>query len=314
MKLGTSLQKNFLKVIATGLLGVHLLGTHLLASAAEPPVIRWLVQDLGPHFSYVGGRAPQSPAELGNGELDGFLRQLIAQLPQYRHEFVELSLQRYEALLRQGETLCSVLHKRRPERLADRYFTPMFPSLGSRQLQLVVPRDRLGQFHALGAPVSVAKLVQIGGLHGLVARERSFGPTLDALLKEGQGKGLQTIAAARSTTVLAMLRAGRVDYTLEYADTVKSFLQTEAKAPGAELVLLPIAEVEERDIAHASCTRSAAGRERIEAIDAAVRRMARDPQREVWLRAWLGDRLAVAERGRLNRFLDERARHGPQLE
>lgn len=295
-------------------LSAALLAAPLAMAAAERPALRWLVQDAPPHFSYAAGRPPQSAAELGNGELDGFLRLLVAQLPQYRHEFVEASLPRFEALLRQGETLCSVLHKRLPERLADRYFTPMFPSLTPRQLQLVVHRERLAQFQALGSPISMAALLGETRLKGLVARERSFGPQLDALLQPGQGKGMETLATTRGNTVLAMLRARRMDYTLEYADTVQQFLRAGTGQASDDLVLLPIAELDGQDIAHASCTRNAAGRERIEAIDAAVRRLAQDPQREQWLRAWWGERLGAAERTRLIRFLDERARRGPQLE
>lgn len=304
---------NLKRAIATGLLGASLA---LPASAA--PVMRWLVQDIPPHFSLAVGRSPQSVADFGNGELDGFLRQLIAQLPQYRHEFVEASLPRYEALVLKGETLCSVLHKRLPERLANRYFTPMFPALSSRQLQLVVRRDRLERFQALGSRVAVASLMQKPGLKGLVARGRSFGSALDPLLKPPLGKPLDTVVTTNAKTVLAMLRAGRMDYTLEYADTVQQFLRSEVGSDAdrreLDLVLLPIAELEGHDIAYASCTRNAPGREQIEAIDAAVRRLAQDPRREAWLRAWLGESAGSAERARLIRFLDDRARRGPQLE
>ena len=302
-----------------GAIAAGLLGASLAQPASAEPVMRWLVQDIPPHFSFAAGRSPQSVADLGNGELDGFLRQLIGQLPQYRHEFVEASLPRYEALVHKGETLCSVLHKRLPERLANRHFTPMFPALSSRQLQLVVRRDRLERFQALGSRIAVASLVQMPGLKGLVARGRSFGSALDPLLKPPLGKALDTVVTTNAKTVLAMLRAGRMDYTLEYADTVQQFLRSadvgsDADRRALDLVLLPIAELEGQDIAYASCTRNAQGREQIEAIDAAVRRLAQDPRREAWLRAWLGESAGAAERARLIRFLDDRTRRGPQLE
>ncbi len=258
-------------------------------------------------------------ADLGNGERDGFLRLLIGQMPQYQHEFVEASLPRFELMVRGGETLCSVLHKRLPERLANRYFTPMFPAPSSRQIQLVIRRDRLERVQSLGTPVAVATLLQVPGLKGLVARERSFGSTLDALLKPAQGRALDTVVTTNTRTLLAMLRAGRMDYTLEHADTVQQFLRdspeaTPAGRAEADLLILPIAELEGLDMAYASCSRSKPGREQIEAIDAAVRRLAQDPRREAWLRAWLGESAGAAERARLIRFLDDRARRGPQIE
>ena len=76
------------------------------AAWAQPPTLSWLVQDLPPHFSYQNGRAPQKAEDLGQGELDGFLRLLIARMPQYQHRFVEAGMPRFEALVRQGQTIC----------------------------------------------------------------------------------------------------------------------------------------------------------------------------------------------------------------
>ena len=69
----------------------------LLASAAQADTIRWVAQDVPPHFSFVQGHPPRSPAELGHGEVDGFMRVLLARLPQFRHEFVAAGTARYEA-------------------------------------------------------------------------------------------------------------------------------------------------------------------------------------------------------------------------
>lgn len=304
----------------TRALAAALLGVGLAVPTHAQPVMRWLVQDAPPHFSYAVGKTPLSVADLGYGERDGFLRLLIGQLPQYRHEFVEASLPRFELMVRGGQTICSVLHKRVPERLASRYFTPMFPAPSSHQVQLVVRRDRLERFQSLGTPVTIAGLLQTPSLKGLVARERSFGNTLDPLLKQAHGRALDTVVTTSNKTLLAMLRAGRMDYTFEYAEAVQQFLgdATEDGRRDArrdpDLLLLPIAELETLDLAYASCTRNAEGREQIEAIDAAVRRLAQDPKRHVWKRQWLGESAPAAERARLIRFLDDRARRGPQLE
>ena len=99
--------------------------------AAPPPAetIRWVAQDVPPHFSFVQGRPPRSIAELGHGEVDGFMRVLLKRMPEYRHEFVEASTARYEAESRRGETLCSTMHVRTPERLQWLYFSHLYPPL-----------------------------------------------------------------------------------------------------------------------------------------------------------------------------------------
>lgn len=293
------------------LLALGVLGAGLALPTSAKPVLTWLVQNAPPFFSYTGGRAPLSAAELGPGERALFLRLLIAQLPQYQHVFIEASLPRYELMLSQGQTICSVLHKRLPERLANRYFTPMYPVIGSRQPQLVLRRDRLARFQALGTPVSLARLLEAGDLRGLVERDRSFGSTLDGALKPALGKVVDTVVVSNKATLLSMLLAGRMDYTLEYPDALSSMLD---QRQAQELLALPIAEADKAELAHASCSRTAEGLARIQAIDAAIRRLAQDPQRELWLRGWLGDALSTSERTRLDRFLTERAQRGPHID
>jgi len=277
--------------------------------------IHWLVQDLPPHFSFKAGRAPQRPRDLGNGEVDGFLRLLIERIPQYRHEFVDAGLPRFEALVRQGQTLCSTLHVRTPERLSWLYFTSLHAPLFSRQLHVVVRRDRLAQFEqtdAPGQPLRLAEILQRQDLVGLLPRGRAFGPRIDGLLQAAGEQAPKTMVTGRATHLLTMLRAQRMDYTLEYPSVVSDYLST--ASAGVDLLSLPIAEGRSTAVATAACSRTPEGRRQIEAIDQAVRKLAQDPQREVWIRNWRGPHLDEQDRQSLKRFMDERARGGPQIE
>lgn len=282
--------------------------------AAEPAADRepllWLVQDLPPHFSYVGGHPPQKPADLANGELDGFLRLLIARMPQYQHRFVEASFPRFEVLVRQGETICSLLHVKTPERLEWMYFTHLHTPLFSRQLHVIVHRDQLTRFSSdRGQPLQLAQLLKRGDLVGLLQKDRSYGPRIDALLTQAETPP-QKIVAGRSMHLLGMLRARRMDYTLEYPTVVDEYQR--GRKP--ELVKLPIAEGRSTNVATAGCSRTPEGRRAIEALDGAVRSLAQDAKREAWVRQWRGEHLDEADRTRLYRYMDERARGGAQIE
>jgi uncharacterized protein (TIGR02285 family) len=292
--------------------GLALLATATLAMAQDPPRLRWLVQDVPPYFSYLGSRAPSRPEELGQGEVDGFLRLLIQRLPDYRHEFVEASTPRYESWSRQGETLCSVLHLRRPERLDWLHFTPLHPALQARQIHIIVRKEALPRFEQDGQALQLAELLQRRDLVGLLPRDRSFGPRIDSLLAEQGPRGPHTIAVTRNTQLLAMLRAKRMDYTLEYPSVVQEFLRQQGGP--ADLVRLPLAEGRSTQLATASSSRTPEGRQLIEAIDLAMRQLAQDPQRERLLRSWRGSAMDEAEQQKLLRYLDERARGGPQIE
>jgi len=285
------------------------------AAAAQParPVLRWLVQDMPPHFSYRGGKPPQRAEDLGQGEVDGFLRLLIERMPRFRHEFVELSLPRFEQQARQGETLCSVLHVRTPERLQWLYFTTLYPPMLSRQIHVIVRREDLARFESNGQPLQLADLLRRTDLVGLLPRDRSFGPRIDKLLAADPDRTPRAIVAGRGGHLLPMLRARRMDYTLEYPMAVDDFSASHPGSP--ELAKLPLAEGRSTLVATAGCTRSPEGRHAIEAMDQAVRQLAADPQRDAWIKAWRkGLPIDAEDLQRLNRFLDERARGPAQIE
>ncbi|MEO3715198.1 hypothetical protein [Roseateles flavus] len=285
------------------------------ARAAEPlPTLHWLVQDVPPHFSYMRpGQVPQTVEDIGQGELDGFLRILVRRMPQYRHVLVEMPFTRFELQARQGQTLCSVLHVKTPERLGWLWFSHLYPPLFSRQLHVVVHKDRLAQFETAvtGQPLQLADLLQRQDLVGLLPRDRAFGPRIDALLKQAGDGAPRTVVPNRNMHLLHMLRARRMDFTLEYPSVVDEFLRLNG---GDDLVKLPLAEGRSTQLATVACTRSAEGRQQIEAIDAAVRRLAQEKDRDAWLRSWRREPLDEQDRQRVNRYMDERARGGPIIE
>jgi len=285
------------------------------ARAAEPlPTLHWLVQDVPPHFSYVRpGQVPQTVEDIGQGELDGFLRILVRRMPQYRHVLVEMPFTRFELQARQGQTLCSVLHVKTPERLAWLWFSHLYPPLFSRQLHVVVHKDRLAQFETAvtGQPLQLADLLQRQDLVGLLPRDRAFGPRIAAPLKQAGDGAPRTVVPNRNMHLLHMLRARRMDFTLEYPSVVDEFLRLNG---GDDLVKLPLAEGRSTQLATVACTRSAEGRQHIEAIDAAVRRLAQEKDRDAWLRSWRREPLDEQDRQRVNRYMDERARGGPIIE
>lgn len=286
----------------------------LIAAAAQADTIRWVAQDVPPHFSFVDGRAPRSVAELGGGEVDGFLRVLLPRMPQYGHEFVEASTARYEALSRSGETLCSALHVRTPKRVGWLYFSHLYPPLASREIHVIVRRDVADALTA-GRPqdsrLTLADLLKRPELRLLLARDRSFGPQIDRLLARHVVPRL-VVGAQQSNRLLGMLRAGRMDYTLEYPAVVNDYLKR-VDDPAA-LVALPLAEGFTTQLATVACSRTPEGRRQIEAIDAAVRQLAREPDREPWVREWRGSRQTATDQRRLNGYMDERARGGPRIE
>lgn len=287
----------------------------VLAEPAAPGTIRWVAQDVPPHFSFLQGRPPRSVAELGRGEVDGFLRVLLGRMPGWHHEFVEASTARYEAESRRGHTMCSALHVRTPERLAWAWFSHLYPPLVSREIHVIVRRDLLERLTAQGRAkdgrMQLSELLKRPELQLLVPRDRAFGAQIDSLLARYTVPRM-AVGVKLSSQMLDMLRAGRMDYTLEYPSVVDDYL-ARVGDPGA-LVALPVAEGLSTLLATVSCSRTPEGRRQIEAIDAAVRELARDARREAWVREWRGERSNPQDMKRLNAYMDERARGGARIE
>jgi uncharacterized protein (TIGR02285 family) len=269
--------------------------------------------EMPPFFSYVQGKAPTRAEELQNGEIDGLQRLLIQHMPaEVKHVFEEASLQRFEALARGGnKAICSMFHVRTPERLQWLYFTHLLPPLDSRALHVVVRRDQFDRFQSHGAALELSALLQRSDLVGLLPRDRSFGPRINGLLAAAGPSAPHTIVRGPTMHLLPMLRAGRMDYTLEYPLVVEAYLRDNPQGP--ELALLPIAEGQSTQLATVACARNPAGRRAMELIDAAERSLAQDPRRDALIREWRGT-LSENDRQRLKRYFDERAKAGPQIE
>ncbi|MBH9578312.1 hypothetical protein [Inhella proteolytica] len=284
----------------------------VLRPALAAETIRWVVHDMPPVFSLPGGHTPKRASEFGHGELDGLQRLLVARLPQFQHEFVVAVPTRFEALVRQGEPICSLLPRRTPERLSWLYFTPTHPPLNSRAVHLVTRAELLPRLNALGTPLSLARVLQEAGLQGVLTRDRSFGPRIDQLLQTQGQALLQGALAWRGQNLLSMLQAGRMDYTLEHPVLVDEYLRQQGS--GVALVKLPLLEAQAISQATVACARNPAGRRHIEAIDAVIRALARAPDRSAWLKEWLGELPEPGDRERIDRFMDARARRGAQIE
>ena len=206
------------------------------------------------------------------------------------------------------------MHVRTPARLDWLYFSHLYPPLVSREIHVIVRREalaRLTQGRGQDGRLVLAELLKRQELRLLLARDRAFGAQIDNLLAHQVVPRL-AVGAQLSNQLLDMLRAGRMDYTLEYPTVVKDYL-ARVGDPGA-LVALPVAEGLSTLLATVSCSRTPAGRRQIEAIDAAVRALAREPRRQAWVRQWRGERVDPLDMKRLNAYMDERARGGPRIE
>jgi uncharacterized protein (TIGR02285 family) len=289
-----------------------LLACVLAADAAAPaadPVIEWNMMDWPPFIVFKDGQLPLSADELGEGAIDGYLRLVLARLPQYQHRFVSMTGLRAEIERKAGRGLCSPSSMRTPERLKERYFTPAMPTV---PVHLVLRRERLQAIAGGKGSVSLQQLTRREDVQGLVMSARYYGSTVADWVKPAPDSNVRAMVAPKAGNLLTMLSASRMDYTLEYPMVVEYYQRSQGK-PG-ELVSLPIDEVGEPPVGYFSCTRNPWGRAVIGDIDRALREVARLPEaRQVYGR-WMNEAVRATHQERINRFFDVRARGGAMIE
>jgi uncharacterized protein (TIGR02285 family) len=274
------------------------LGHARAAEEAADDEIVWAVADWPPIFILPQGRAPASPAALGDGRADLAMAELIKRLPGYRHRFELVMPRRMWKSFADGHRFCHAVTLLTPERQKLAYFSPL---MLAPPMALAVRTDRRpAGFGATG--VSLQAVVAQPGLSGVVEVDRSYGEALDRILDAPPGVPRHTVS--RTGQLVPLVGAGRYDYTLEYPFVV-AYLQ---RQPGFAYPVESVSLAESREwlVSHVACTRGEWGRRVMLDIDAAIREAAASPALRRAAEQWLPE--SVRDGPRAERFFEERAR------
>lgn len=278
-----------------------------VARADPRPEILWFIADWPPVHILARMQTPETVADLGDGQIDRVMAELIPRLPEYQHRFEQMNSRRLWRDIAAGRAICTASALKTPERLAIAYFTP---TLLVAPLMVVVRADRAEKLLAGRASLLLQALLRRTDWLGLLETDRSYGPTLDALLAAyPAGKREATSRLGQTTELVA---AGRADYTLDFAHTVE-YLQR-GGVLRTPLAVLPIQEAGDWSVGHVACTRNAWGRQAIEAIDRAIRQAAATrAYRDAYAR-WLPEALRERSRAQTEAFFDARVQKGANIE
>jgi uncharacterized protein (TIGR02285 family) len=202
-------------------------------------------------------------------------------------------------MIETGERVCHVgaLHTKARERVAvfvDTHMTPP-PLLVVRQSAL----DRLPGGDK--GEVRLSDVWRASALRGAIVQGRSYGQQLDPLLAHHPDKARIDEYTVRDFGggLLAMVSAGRADYTLDYDFMLQK--QLRAPLPGGEgLVGLPLAEASEPLVSGIACPRNEWGRR----VAASLRQFLNTPASRQVMKQRLNEMLTT----------DDRQRYGARIE
>nr|WP_320010504.1 TIGR02285 family protein [uncultured Desulfobulbus sp.] len=165
--------------------------------------IVWMEAVLPPFFILSGPYKEQ-----GYGDVITHLLQ--EGMPEYNHEEINTNISRHFYMFKQGENVCSVGLYNTPERQEFMYFS--LPSFITLPPVVIIDKDN---WHKFGNK-PIISLDQVLGDEGMMvglAKDRSYGNTLDDVLKKHEGQpNLVTFAGQElSRNLFKMLLLGRLD-------------------------------------------------------------------------------------------------------
>ncbi|MBF0587686.1 MAG: TIGR02285 family protein [Magnetococcales bacterium] len=177
--------------------------------AQDDSTLIWLRDNLPPAFI-------QSGPEKDQGIVDGVVSMLMTALPQYQHRVKNANMARILHMIKQKRPVCYAGFLKTPER--EQYITFSRANLLTMQNGIIIAKAHRGdRFEQGQAPLSLATLLGRADLIPGLIRGRSYGASIDRLLKERAP--VQTLYRTEGNAlegILKMLDVGRIDYSLGF--------------------------------------------------------------------------------------------------
>lgn len=187
-------------------------------------------------------------------------------LKAYIHEHVTMDWFQFETAIKENRNICSsfVFKTSLREKLAH-YSLPWHIDLPHRIIM------RMDNFKKLGMPrkISLVQLIHDHKLFGAIEKARSFS-TLDEIINNASQAHNLEIVAARPTQLMAMLNAGRIDFTVEYPH-LAAYMQGMAGHDINNIAFIEIEEAFEYAYTYVACTKNAWGQKVVKEVNDVIR-------------------------------------------
>ena len=250
--------KSCLRHCATALLGALLLGGATAAHASD--TITWANLHFPPWMILKG-------ESVGQGVWDALLKELIANLPEYDHEMVEMKNVRYEELARHQAQVCKVYYFKTPER--EEVLNYSIPSVVFLANYVVMRKEKARE---LGNPASISleRLLGDTRFRGTFVKGRSYGKEIDPLLQKHMGMPHLLFPVVDNQNLFQILGLGRTDYILEFP-AVRSFFEHDLDIH-PELANISIEGITPYNITYVTCVKNEWGKRVLKKVDDILKR------------------------------------------
>lgn len=229
----------------------------------------WLLRDLPPTMIFEGPKK-------GQGIIDQMLPLLIEGMPQYDHVLMRVNRARGMQMLQEPSLTCDPALVWTKERA--QWISFSLPALRAVSNGLVVrqaDRGVVDPFVSAGE-IDLAALLASGLTKVGVVAERSYGPRIDALLKQAPPAILTAHHGDDAlSSLLQMQRLGRLQVVLGYWPEIR-YQANREQITDDQLAFLPIRGTDQYLPGYIGCSNTAQGKQAISAINDLLRTLPRD--------------------------------------
>lgn len=220
-----------------------------------------------PPFNILAGK------EKGNGYSDILQHFFAERMPEYDHKIIRITLPRLLEQAAAGKNFCYCNLRKTPEREEILLYSSVL-TMGLAPRVYALEKSLVSGM-ALNGVVRLTDVLSVPGLRGLFRRGRSWGASIDSVLRRFNPSG----GNSSSTTIkdkIDLVCAGRADYFIEYPFAVERLLKKERKE--SCLVGLKIKGQPEVIKAYIGCSDTQFGRKVIDQINEIVRKEKGSPE------------------------------------
>ncbi|MFA6119872.1 MAG: TIGR02285 family protein [Sideroxydans sp.] len=284
------LWKGVFAYVRTALSAAMMFGTLLLCSTGVQAreTIIWANLHFPPWMILEG-------SSKGQGVWNLLQQELVTQLPEYDHKFIEMNNARYEQLATEGQKVCKVYYFKTPERERILYFSS--PATVFLSNYVVMRRDKA---KLLGNPssISLARLMQDPRFDGSFIEGRSYGSQVDQIIRRLKGQAYLHANVTSNQSLFEFISLGRTDYILEFPAVRAFFEQDLALHP--DLVNIAIDEAAPHNITYVTCVRNPWGQQVIGQVNDVLRHYIPTPAYRAATLRWY----QPEDQRRLSKFFD----------
>lgn len=253
-------------------------------------------------FTSTGEKIPSAKSSLITSRHELF-RLYYHGLSGYNHSSQVATLPRIEHELRTKKLACYPASSEADRRREFSYLTPQYVHPSPR---LVLSKELATSLFKDKKSVSLADILENKKLKGVISKSRSFGPSIDKLLRTNP-KNLDIIPMeVFSNSALQMIKNRRAAYTIEYQFILKAL--TSHHSMFAEITSLPINDIDPVMTQYLACSKTPQGLEVVKKADSIIRENIRKPS------YWVGVLESVPEEDRksfqkeIDRFIEDRSK------